>query len=209
MKKHELTIWLIVALLACFIGYADAGMWHSENAEITGGAVTDNSVVRGDGGASGMQDSGVLIDDSDNVTGVTTLTVDGAGESSFVGPVTMALSHITKTADATLTAAECKNTVINNVGQSAEMTLTLPTAAEGLTFLYEISTAAQTSHVKAGATDKIYLDKEPLDDADKVSNNGASSEVLDSIRFSTFESGSGAWDWRVDTLHGTWSDGGS
>lgn len=35
--------------------------------------ITDNALVRGDGGVKGVQDSGVIIDDSDNVTGVTSL----------------------------------------------------------------------------------------------------------------------------------------
>ena len=39
--------------------------------------LTDNAVVRGDGGARGQQTSGVLIDDSDNVSGVAALTVAG------------------------------------------------------------------------------------------------------------------------------------
>lgn len=39
-------------------------------------AITDNAIVRGDGGAKGVQDSGVLIDDSDNVTGATSITTD-------------------------------------------------------------------------------------------------------------------------------------
>lgn len=33
--------------------------------------ITDNAIVRGDGGAKGVQDTGVLIDDSDNVSGAT------------------------------------------------------------------------------------------------------------------------------------------
>lgn len=40
-------------------------------------AMADNAVIRGDGGAKGVQDSGVLIDDSGNVTGVNDLTVGG------------------------------------------------------------------------------------------------------------------------------------
>jgi len=49
----------------------------SSGGDVTSSAnITDNSVVRGDGGAKGIQDSGVLIDDSDNVTGVTQLTAD-------------------------------------------------------------------------------------------------------------------------------------
>lgn len=39
--------------------------------------MTDNAIVRGDGGAKGVQDSGILIDDSDNITGVTALTASG------------------------------------------------------------------------------------------------------------------------------------
>lgn len=40
-------------------------------------SLTDNAVVRGDGGAKGVQDSGVLIDDSDNVSGVGDFTLSG------------------------------------------------------------------------------------------------------------------------------------
>lgn len=50
--------------------------------------ITDNAVVRGDGGAKGIQDSGVLIDDSDNVTGVTQLTAD-----SLVLTTDLAVDH--------------------------------------------------------------------------------------------------------------------
>lgn len=41
-------------------------------------ALADNAIIRGDGGATGVQDSAILIDDADNVTGVTSLEVDGA-----------------------------------------------------------------------------------------------------------------------------------
>ncbi len=37
-------------------------------------AITDNAIVRGDGGAKGVQGSGVIIDDSDSITGILTLT---------------------------------------------------------------------------------------------------------------------------------------
>ena len=43
--------------------------------------MANNSIVRGDGGAKGVQDSGILIDDSDNVSGMGTLAV-GAITSS-------------------------------------------------------------------------------------------------------------------------------
>ena len=41
-------------------------------------SITDNSVVRGDGGLSGIQGSSVLIDDSGNITGANSLTLDTA-----------------------------------------------------------------------------------------------------------------------------------
>lgn len=34
------------------------------------GTLTDNSLIRGDGGVRGVQDSGISVDDSDNITGV-------------------------------------------------------------------------------------------------------------------------------------------
>ena len=39
--------------------------------------IDDNSIVRGDGGTKGIQGSGVLLDDSDNLTGVNSLNIDG------------------------------------------------------------------------------------------------------------------------------------
>ena len=39
--------------------------------------IADNRVVRGDGGAKGIQQSGVTLDDSDNFTGISALTMSG------------------------------------------------------------------------------------------------------------------------------------
>ena len=41
--------------------------------------ITDNRIVRGDGGARGIQQSGLTIDDSDNVTGIVTVTIPNEG----------------------------------------------------------------------------------------------------------------------------------
>jgi hypothetical protein len=40
-------------------------------------SLDDNAIVRGDGGLVGVQTSGILIDDSDNVTGIVNLTTTG------------------------------------------------------------------------------------------------------------------------------------
>ena len=46
--------------------------------DVTAAAVlADNSIIRGDGGAKGVQDSGILISDTDSITGVDDLTVGG------------------------------------------------------------------------------------------------------------------------------------
>lgn len=57
----------------------DNGTWAS----VPGGAtavsaaavIADNAIVRGDGGSRGVQDSGVLIDDSDAITGVASISL--------------------------------------------------------------------------------------------------------------------------------------
>jgi len=52
-------------------------------------SLTDNAVVRGDGGAKGVQTSGVVIDDSNNITGVAALT----GTSFIIGANTLNTSE--------------------------------------------------------------------------------------------------------------------
>lgn len=52
--------------------------WTSAGAgDVTAAAnLSDNTIIRGDGGLKGVQDSGITIDDSDVVSGVTQLNVD-------------------------------------------------------------------------------------------------------------------------------------
>ena len=118
------------------------------------------------------------------------------------------IDHITQAATDTLTAQECRGTVISNYGQAAENTQTLPAAAEGLGGMVVIGTAgAGAFHLKAGASDKIYLDGTALDDADKVSI--ATPAVGDYFTFFAFQTGASAWDWIVQSGSGTLSDGGA
>jgi len=58
--------------------------------------ITDNAVVRGDGGAKGVQQSGILIDDSDNVTAMGTL---GCGVISSTGSINSDTGAYGQTAD--------------------------------------------------------------------------------------------------------------
>ena len=41
--------------------------------------MTDNTIIKGDGGAKGVQDTAITIDDSENVAGMSTLTLPNAG----------------------------------------------------------------------------------------------------------------------------------
>lgn len=75
--------------------------------------ITDHALVRGNGGAKGIQDSGILIDDSDNITNITTTQADNghltklANESSFTitAGYGMVNSNMTITTATTVTVA--------------------------------------------------------------------------------------------------------
>ncbi len=56
--------------------------WNLVGSSASGGGdvsasanITNNAIVKGDGGSKGVQDSGILIDGSDNITGVNSLTL--------------------------------------------------------------------------------------------------------------------------------------
>ena len=60
----------------------DDGTWAAPagGGDVTAAAnITDHAIVRGNGGVKGVQDSGVIIDDVDNVTGMVTLTLPNEG----------------------------------------------------------------------------------------------------------------------------------
>jgi hypothetical protein len=146
--------------------------------------------------------------------GDTIVVYASSGDFSFtVGGVEIsdtvvaADSCVNKPSTITLTAAEVTNTIIDNYGQSAPMTLTLPAAAAGYNFVMSISTTGNAVHIKAGASDKIYLDGTALDDADKVSL--VTPAVGNWASFFTFRSGASTYDWVCNAVNGTWTDGGA
>jgi len=131
------------------------------------------------------------------------LTAAEATAVSNLGKIT----NVIKSSTTTLTADECKGTLINNYGQVDETTLTLPTADEGLNFMAIIGTdGAGSFHLKAGSSDKIYLDGTALDDGDKVSLT--TPVVGNAINFTSFQTGASSYDWIAQTIDGTWIDGG-
>jgi hypothetical protein len=118
------------------------------------------------------------------------------------------INEIIQAATDTLTEAEVRGAQINNYGQSAENTQTLPAAAEGLYGRIVIAAAGVGAfHLKAGASDKIYLDGVALDDGDKASL--ATPAVGNYFSFFTFQNGAAAYDWQVVSGIGTLTDTGA
>lgn len=131
----------------------------------------------------------------------------GVGDKGFNDGKYLVFDEIIQAATDTLTATECRSKQINNYGQSAENTQTLPAATKGLLGRAVIATAgAGAFHLKAGASDKIYLDGVALDDGDKVSL--ATPVVGNFFSFFTFQNGATAYDWHVVSGLGLLIDGG-
>jgi hypothetical protein len=65
--------------------------------DVTAGAnITDNRIVRGDGGVKGVQESGIVIDDSNNVSSMGTL---GCGAISSTGAIASDIGAYAQTPD--------------------------------------------------------------------------------------------------------------
>jgi len=117
------------------------------------------------------------------------------------------LTEVDGSASGALTVANCKNTRINNYGQTTEnVALTLPTAEAGLRFSAVIGTtqAGNTWKLTADTNDKIYLDGIAGTDNQSVIVTPAISNSLDMY---TFQTGAASWDWIATTVTGTWTAG--
>lgn len=87
--------------------------------------LTDNSLIRGDGGSKGVQDSGILIDDTDNITGVASIEIDSVDLQEYVA----AGNDNNQTGTTyTLVIGDAENTTVWMDNASAN-TLTIPTNA--------------------------------------------------------------------------------
>lgn len=113
----------------------------------------------------------------------------------------------TASADSPLTAAECSGTIVSNYGMTdADMTIDLPTAAAGLSFL-AILPAVRARFVKfhcpTAQADKIYL--LGVAGADDGNVGVASGYATGSAcSFFCFQTGAGAFDWFAIPIFGTW-----
>lgn len=127
------------------------------------------------------------------------------GDSGLFEYAKYRFAEIIKSSTGNITAPECRSTLINNYGQGAASTLTLPACATGLNCQVLVITTGNAIHVDVQAGDKIYLDGTALDDGDKISNS--SPAVGDAVSIIAAQTGASEWNWIVRTLQGTWIDG--
>ncbi len=132
----------------------------------------------------------------------------GASTPAWASAIAVGIIATTETATDTLTAAQVNGGIVSNYGQGAATTLTLPTAAAGYNFIVVVGTTGNALHVKAGASDKIYLDGVALDDGDKASL--ATPALGNTLTCLTFQTGASAYDWICTGGGGaSWTDGGA
>lgn len=117
--------------------------------------------------------------------------------------ITSLIKEVVKTSTGNLSTAEVSGTIINNYGQSNDVVLTLPTAAEGMSFMVVLGTkVAKYFRIKANTSDKIYLDGTAGTDNYYVGISSA--EIGAMISFATFQTGASSYDWVATTISGTW-----
>jgi len=150
--------------------------------------------------------AGDLVGTTDTQT-LSNKTLDNptiTGDVTVTGSVIAKLKTITKPSTATLTADECKGTLISNYGQSAQNVLTLPPAAEGLSFTAVISTAgAGAFYLSPDGSDRIYLDGTDIGPA-RVGMETPTVGAM--IAFTAFQTGASSYAWAAQTIAGTWLD---
>ena len=122
------------------------------------------------------------------------------GETT-AGTVRSKLVVITKATSGNLSAQECTGTQLSNIGQAGNVLLELPNAAAGLHGSFMAgTTVAFYYRFKPQATDKIYLDGDPLTDGYYV--EFASIAIGNCLSYSAFESATGVYDWYFATGSG-------
>jgi hypothetical protein len=186
---------------------------------LTGGSIDDVAI--------GIADNNIVqIDSADAATGeYAKFTANGLESKSLaevradllVAPgtiggttpgivyATMKEIYKTASADSPLTALQVSRTIVSNYGMTdADCVISLPTAAEGYTFICILpAVRAKYFKFRADTNDKIYLS------GVAGSNNayvGVASgyATADSAQFFTFKASDGGFDWYCIPIKGTW-----
>jgi len=102
-------------------------------------------------------------------------------------------------------AIQCRGNIINNYGQAADATLTLPTAVVGLNFTVILgTTVAKYFRLDPQAGDSIYLDGITTGDGKYV--GVPSATIGNSLSCATFQTGATPdYDWLCSTIAGAWA----
>jgi hypothetical protein len=117
-------------------------------------------------------------------------------------------TEIIAAATGVLTAAQVNGTVINNYGQTAANTQTLPPAATGLGGAVVIATSGMGAfNLKPATGDIIWLSGTALSANHKVSFG--TPAVGNFFTFFSFKTGTSTWAWLVMLISGTLTDGGA
>ena len=113
--------------------------------------IPDNRVVRGNGGSKGVQQSGVTIDDSNNVTGVARLTTNNNVQIGGQG-----WSDTAILSDAPTIATNCNNGNVFTVTLAGNRTLGAPTNLQnGGTYIWIIKQSGGSNTLSYNAVFKF------------------------------------------------------
>ena len=187
MKRLIVLTTLLLVSIAWF-AIADTTVYNADNLYVPGGYVTGDTDINGD-----LDITGALI-------------VEGTGDSSFVGPVTMTRKWISVATDTVLTAEQCKFTYIE---VTAAATVTLPASESGLDIIVIQRTGGFQVYIDTNAANYIRNEDTDLDDGDKVGNDGVSSIKGDSYRLFSIPTGASTFDWQGLAIKGPWTDQGA
>jgi hypothetical protein len=88
--------------------------------------MTDNTLIKGDGGAKGVQDSGILLDDDDNFTAAQSVQFDSENTASFTVATSQSMTHsFMEVATATTITIDGKLGVIDSITVNGTGILTI------------------------------------------------------------------------------------
>lgn len=141
------------------IGGSSGG--SSSDAVTSASTLTDNAIVRGDGGGHGVQTSGILIDDSNNVTGLLTIDVPNVGlklRDTDASNVLIVKPGSNLTANRTLTVTTGDSDRTLTMAGDASITGT-NTGDQTITLTGDVTGSGTSSFAATIGNDKVTLAK--------------------------------------------------
>jgi hypothetical protein len=123
--------------------------------------------------------------------------------SITAGTIRALIDEDVEPATDTLTANQCSGGLINNYGQTGDVTLTLPACAAGMNFNVVLgTTVAKFFLLHPNAADYIVLDG--VVGAVHKGVQVASATQGNAIQFVAFQTGAAAYYWEATTTSGPW-----